>query len=320
MERAVMVREIAVIANAVRVPVTADIEAGYGPRPADVAETVEGALAAGAVGVNLEDNTHGAREEPLYGIDEQAARIAAARAAADRRGLALVINARTDTFFAEVGADIEERTVATIERGRAYLRAGADLVFVPLLLDPVIVRRVADEIDGPINLMILPDAPSAETLFATGAKRLSIGPAAMLAALGVLAEIADEMRQIRNLEIDRTPFLWLRRGRKSLCFDLGKVQEEKCRAASDRLGRMSHVSGIQRPALDLDQGNRSGTGVFWSLAAALSRPFDVVRKPWSGQSKNSRSTIAICASSSRSSRRRWMPMGEAVCPISISWT
>jgi 2-methylisocitrate lyase-like PEP mutase family enzyme len=195
MERAGMVREIAVIANAVRVPVTADIEAGYGPRPADVAETVEGALAAGAVGVNLEDNTHGAREEPLYGIDEQAARIAAARAAADRRGLALVINARTDTFFAEVGADIEERTVATIERGRAYLRAGADLVFVPLLLDPVIVRRVADEIDGPINLMILPDAPSAETLFAAGAKRISIGPAAMLAALGVLAEIADEMRQ-----------------------------------------------------------------------------------------------------------------------------
>jgi 2-methylisocitrate lyase-like PEP mutase family enzyme len=177
------------------VPVTADIEAGYGPRPADVAETVEAALAAGAIGVNLEDNTHGTREEPLCGIDEQAARIAAARAAADRRGIALVINARTDTFFAEVGADIEEQTVATIERGRAYLKAGADLVFVPLLIDPAIVRRVADETAGPISLMILPDAPSAETLFAAGAKRLSIGPAAMLAALGVLAEIADEMRQ-----------------------------------------------------------------------------------------------------------------------------
>ena len=195
MERAAMVREIAVIANAVRVPVTADIEAGYGPRPADVAETVEAALEAGAIGVNLEDNTHGTRDEPLYGIDEQAARIAAARATADRRGIALVINARTDTFFAEVGADIEEQTAGTIERGRAYLKAGADLVFVPLLVDPAIVRRVADGIDGPISLMILPDAPSAETLFAAGAKRISIGPAAMLAALGVLAEIADEMRR-----------------------------------------------------------------------------------------------------------------------------
>jgi 2-methylisocitrate lyase-like PEP mutase family enzyme len=195
MERVDMVREIAVIASAVRVPVTADIEAGYGPRPADVAATVEAALEAGAVGVNLEDNTHGTREEPLYGIDEQAARIAAARAAADRRGIALVINARTDTFFAEVGADIEEQMVATIERGRAYLKAGADLVFVPLLVDPTIVRRVVDETDGPISLMILPDAPSAEALFAAGARRISIGPAAMLAALGVLAEIADEMRQ-----------------------------------------------------------------------------------------------------------------------------
>jgi 2-methylisocitrate lyase-like PEP mutase family enzyme len=194
-ERAAMMREIAVIANAVRVPVTADIEAGYGLRPADVAETVEAALDAGAVGVNLEDNTHGTREEPLYGIDEQAARIAAARAAADRRGIALVINARTDTFLAEVGTDIEEQAVATIERGRAYLKAGADLVFVPLLVDPVLVRRLADGIDGPISLMILPDAPSAETLFAAGARRISIGQTAMLATLGVIAEIADEMRQ-----------------------------------------------------------------------------------------------------------------------------
>jgi len=194
-ERAAMVREIAVIANAVRVPVTADIEAGYGPRPADVAETVEAALDAGVVGVNLEDNTHGARKEPLYDVDEQAARIGAARAAADRRGIALVINARTDTFLAEVGADVEEQTAATIERGRAYLKAGADLVFVPLLVDPGIVRRLAEGVDGPISLMILPGAPPAETLFAAGAKRISIGQTAMLAALGVIAEIADEMRQ-----------------------------------------------------------------------------------------------------------------------------
>jgi 2-methylisocitrate lyase-like PEP mutase family enzyme len=194
-ERAAMVREISVIANAVHVPVTADIEAGYGPRLADVTETVEAALDAGAIGVNLEDNTHGAREEPLYGVDEQAARIAAARAVADRRGIALVINARTDTFLAQVGADIEERTAATIERGRAYLKAGADLVFVPLVVDRVLVRRLADGIGGPVSLMVLPGAPSAEILFAAGARRISIGQTAMLAALGVIAEIADEMRQ-----------------------------------------------------------------------------------------------------------------------------
>jgi 2-methylisocitrate lyase-like PEP mutase family enzyme len=194
-DRDTMAREIAVIANAVQVPATADIEAGYGDRPADVAETVEAALEAGAVGVNLEDNTQGARQESLYRIDEQAARIAATRAAADRRGIALVINARTDTFLAEVGADAEERRAATIERGRAYLKAGADLVFVPLVVDPALVRRLADALDGRISLMTLPDAPSAATLFAAGAKRISIGQTAMLAALGVVAEIADEMRR-----------------------------------------------------------------------------------------------------------------------------
>src|SRR5262249_54422393 len=194
-DRVTMAREIAVTTNAVQVPVTADIKDGYGPRPADVAETVEAALDAAAVGVNLEDNTQGARQEPLYATDEQSARIVAARAVADRRGIALVINVRTDTFLAEVGADIEEQTAATIERGRAYLKAGADLVFVPLLVDPAIVRRLAEGVDGPISLMILPGAPPAETLFAAGAKRISIGQTAMLAALGVIAEIADEMRQ-----------------------------------------------------------------------------------------------------------------------------
>ena len=194
-DRETMMREVAVIANAVDVPVTADIEAGYGDRPADVAETVEATLAGGAVGVNLEDSTQGAREEPLYGIDEQAARIAAARVVADRRGVALVINARTDTFLAEVGADADERAAATIDRGRVYLRAGADLVFVPLVVDPALVRRLADALDGRLSLMILPGAPSAATLFAAGAKRISIGQTAMLAALGVVAEIADEMRQ-----------------------------------------------------------------------------------------------------------------------------
>jgi 2-methylisocitrate lyase-like PEP mutase family enzyme len=194
-DRAMMAREIAVIANAVQVPVTADIEAGYGDRPADVAETVEAALEAGVVGVNLEDNAQSSRPEPLYGIAEQADRIAAARAAAERRGIALVINARTDTFLAEVGADEEEQAAATIARGRAYLKAGADLVFVPLVVDVGLVRRLADALDGRISLMILPDAPPAATLFAAGAKRISIGQTAMLAALGVIAEIADEMRQ-----------------------------------------------------------------------------------------------------------------------------
>ena len=204
-----MMREIAAIAAAVDVPVTADIEAGYGPSPPDVAATVEATLDAGAVGINLEDNMttapRQARASPLFTIDLQAARIAAARAAAERRGIAMVINARTDPFLMGLGADDEERLAMSIERGRAYLKAGADLVFIPVLVDPAQVRRAAEAIGGPISLMALPGAPSADTWFAAGAARVSLGPLAMMAALGVIRDIAAEFRDAGTwTSIERT--------------------------------------------------------------------------------------------------------------------
>ena len=192
--REAMVREIASIAAAVAAPVTADVEAGYGPRPEDVAETVEAVIDAGVVGVNLEDNTHGRATEPLFGVEEHGARIAAARMAAERHDLPLVINARTDTFLLNLGEDPDERLAMTIARGRAYLAAGADLVFIPLLLDPAAVRRAAAGIGGPISLMAVPGAPPAADLFAAGASRVSLGAAAMLATLATLRAIAEDIR------------------------------------------------------------------------------------------------------------------------------
>jgi 2-methylisocitrate lyase-like PEP mutase family enzyme len=82
----------------------------------------------------------------------------------------------------------------SIERGRAYLKAGADLVFIPVLVDPAQVRRAVDGIGGPISLMALPGAPPADTWFAAGAARVSLGPLAMMAALGVIRDIANEFR------------------------------------------------------------------------------------------------------------------------------
>ncbi len=192
--RDAMVREIASIAAAVNVPVTADIEAGYGDTPADVADTVTAVLDAGAVGVNLEDSRPRSNAAaPLYGIEEQTARIHAARAAGERRGVHLVINARTDTVLLGLGPDLEARVAMTVERGRAYLRAGADLVFVPVLVDPDVVRRVASGIQGPLSLMAMPGAPAADVLFAAGASRVSLGNSAMLATLGALRDISKEV-------------------------------------------------------------------------------------------------------------------------------
>jgi 2-methylisocitrate lyase-like PEP mutase family enzyme len=74
------------------------------------------------------------------------------------------------------------------------LRAGADLIFIPLLIDPAVISRLAAAIDGPINVMALPQAPAAQTLFAAGVKRVSLGQMAMLATLGLLRNIAEEIR------------------------------------------------------------------------------------------------------------------------------
>jgi len=193
--RDAMIRTVATIVNAVSCPVSADIEAGYGAAAADVAQTVEAIVDAGAVGINLEDNGQGHVTTPLFSIDEQCARIAAARDAADRLGVSLVINARTDTFLLNLGSDVDERIGMTVERGTRYLQAGADLVFVPLLVDTSLVTRLANQMRGPVSLMALPGAPSSEALFAAGATRVSIGQMAMLATLGTLELIADELIQ-----------------------------------------------------------------------------------------------------------------------------
>ena len=203
--RHVMVRAIAKIASAVSIPVTADIEGGYGPAPGDVAETVEAVLDAGVVGVNLEDANHYSGSGPLLGIDEQCERIAAARDLADRRDMPFVINARTDTFLLRLGADLDERVAMTAERGSRYLRAGADLVFVPLLIDTTVIARLVSQLPGPLSVMALPGAPSANDFFAAGVARVSIGQMGMLAALGTLRDIAGELMRYGTFRsIERT--------------------------------------------------------------------------------------------------------------------
>jgi len=193
--RNAMMRAIATVVRSVSCPVSADIEAGYGSSARDVAATVDAVLDVGVVGINLEDNAHGHIATTLFGVDEQCSRISAAREAAERRRVALVINARTDTFLLGVGSDVEERLLMTIERGSQYLSVGADLVFVPLLGDLGLVKRLADELQGRISLMALPGAPPARELFGSGAARVSIGQMAMLATLGSLKRIAEQLHQ-----------------------------------------------------------------------------------------------------------------------------
>ncbi len=177
-----MLEALSRITASVHVPVTADVEGGYGRGTVeDVAETVRSTLAAGAVGINLEDSP-GAGGALLIDADHQARRIAAARAAARQTGIDLFINARIDVYLFEVGAP-EERFDETVRRAHAYTAAGADGVFVPGVTDATTIRRLVDEVRAPLNVMADAGAPTISELHALGVARVSLGPAITRSAM-----------------------------------------------------------------------------------------------------------------------------------------
>jgi 2-methylisocitrate lyase-like PEP mutase family enzyme len=173
-----MLRAVERIAAAVAVPVTADLEAGYG----DPARTAAGAMAAGAAGMNIEDS----RDEGPLPLEEQLDVIRAVRAAAP----ALVVNARIDVFI-EGNGDVAD----AIERGNAYLAAGADCVY-PIDAPFETVAALVNGIDGPVNILVAPREPPLEELerlgvarvtFGSGLARVALDEAALLAASALAA-------------------------------------------------------------------------------------------------------------------------------------
>ncbi len=174
------------VAAAVPLPVTADIESGYGDTPDEVAETVTAVLAAGAVGVNIEDARYDAGP-PLRPVDEQCARLAAVRAAADRADIPLYVNARVDTFLRGVGGVPE-----TVARAEAYLAAGADGVFVPGTVDPETIAALVAALPAPLNVLVRPGAPAVAELARLGVARISLGSTVFGAAYAVARRAATE--------------------------------------------------------------------------------------------------------------------------------
>jgi 2-methylisocitrate lyase-like PEP mutase family enzyme len=189
--RAEMIERVREIAAAVTIPVTADIEGGYGPGPGDVAVTVEAVIAVGAVGVNIEDSR--APGGPLFDPAEQAERIQAARAASALAGLPeLFINARTDVFLYGIGVP-ETRLDDVLARSDAYAKTGADGLFVPGLTDLQAITELAEASPLPVNVMAGPDSPLVSELAAAGVRRVSIGTALTQAAYTLTKRKAAEL-------------------------------------------------------------------------------------------------------------------------------
>lgn len=181
-----MFARVAEIVAAVGVPVSADLEAGYGDAATDVSRTVARAVGLGVVGGNLEDAVNGA----LFDIDTAAERVAAARAAASSD--AFVLNARTDAYFARTAGDPFEETV---ERARRYVEAGADCIFVPGVNDADTIRRLAEAIPAPLNIVagLAATVIDAPTLFSLGVKRVSVGGSLARASFSLIEQAGREL-------------------------------------------------------------------------------------------------------------------------------
>lgn len=186
-----MIEAVARIARAVTVPVTADIEHAYGATPDAVADSVLRVIAAGAVGINLEDVVPGASDlEPLtLQTDKIATIVRSARTA----GVPVVINARTDVFLRGIGAP-DTRLGVAIERGKAFLSAGADCVFVPGVRDEATIRALVGGIGGPINILAVNGTPTVAELESLGVARVSVGSGPHRATLALARDIARELK------------------------------------------------------------------------------------------------------------------------------
>jgi 2-methylisocitrate lyase-like PEP mutase family enzyme len=176
-----MLAAVARIARCVRVPVTADLEAGY----QDAAATATGLIASGAIGLNLED----AGGDPV----QHTTRIAAVRRVGRDLGVNLVINARIDLYLRQIG-DPATRFERSCERLRVYIDAGADCVFVPGVTDEDTIRRLVEALRFPLNILAAAGTPPIPRLQALGVARVSVGSGLARAAMGWTRRIAEDLK------------------------------------------------------------------------------------------------------------------------------
>src|SRR5215471_13110207 len=207
-----MLAMVARIARAVRVPVTADLESGYGWTAEAVSETVKAAIEAGAVGMNLEDLS-GREDNPLMELPLQIERIRAVRETAATMRVPFVLNARTDVFLASVGPE-EARLERTVERLRAYRDAGADCLFAPGVTNLATIEKLVRAVEAPLNILALPACPPIAELERVGVARVSTGSGIMRAAMGVAQRVAKEMideRSCASMFAGATPYVDLKK-------------------------------------------------------------------------------------------------------------
>lgn len=178
------------IGRVLSVPLSVDIVAGFGTTPNEVSSTIRAIVKAGAVGINIEDFVHSTKK--LIGAAEQVGKLKTVRRTGESMNIPIVINARTDAFrFGE--GDAEARLKETIERALLYKDAGADCVYPMGLVDPESISKVVKALNFPVNVMVRKGLPTVRELERIGVARVSFGPSASYAAMGLLRRISNEV-------------------------------------------------------------------------------------------------------------------------------
>jgi 2-methylisocitrate lyase-like PEP mutase family enzyme len=193
-----MLEVVGRIAHAIRIPVTADLEAGYGTTVKDMVETSKAAIEAGVVGMNLEDVT-GEEESSLADLRLQVEKIRAIRETATQSGVPLVLNARTDIYLMPIGPEAT-RFERTVKRLRAYRDAGADCLFVPGLYDLDTITKLVKAVEAPLNILASSVCPPFAELEKIGVARVSAGSGLMRAAMGLVQRVGKETLESRSFD------------------------------------------------------------------------------------------------------------------------
>lgn len=189
--RAEMLSVVERIARYTQIPVSADLEAGYGGTEKAVTELANNLISAGAVGLNFEDGT-GDPGSPLFPLEQQVERIRRLREVADARGVPVVVNARTDVFLAQV-EEPETRFERAVARVNAYRGAGADSLFVPGVVDGEIIGRLVKAVQGPLNILAAPGGPTIHELERLGVARVSFGSWPFRALMGWFRKLLQQV-------------------------------------------------------------------------------------------------------------------------------
>lgn len=213
-KRSTLIEVLKRIAGSVDVPVTADIESGYGRTLPKLEETIHQVLDAGVVGINIEDSFE--EGHALRPIEAQCKRMAKIREAADRRGIHLVINARIDSFLSDSFTTNEARIEEAVVRAKSYAEAGADCIYPIGPGDSATVTELRRRIATPINILASSKAVSLSELQAIGINRVSFGPNIFRSCLKKFVDIVDVLHNLKGYEcfaentmtgLDVRPFL-----------------------------------------------------------------------------------------------------------------